>query len=665
MRLPYSRIYRAFPELDRYTDVQCARFVDAACRSGWRRHAHRVLLAALFLGAAVVCLLVFARLLAPAEGWLRRVWRAAPEVVAWIPAAFGALLAPALATLLARDFLLIRRIRYVLRFRGVCPLCRYSLVGLPIPPGNVLTCPECGHESDVDPSLSELTRNEIGECRLTPGVVAEPSQFWTARRRRLARQAAMAAAVLFLVVLPLCWGGYELFLARQAAAARKDRPRVSGLMAYVEANQPPGVSAADANAWDAFFHASARRAAIDAAIRPPEAEYSADGRLIQPDFDLLDGEWRRMADPDDVAYLGACEAAAARYLAAYEEAGLFDDLREVASRRRAVRPLDLAPGAPVIEAVLPELGESRQFARMAVARMRRARAAGDIATFVEAFETALALARINDQQPFQIQALVGAAIEGLALAEARACLAAAPSLETLDAIEGALARQRLGLPAEYHIEGERLSVLDAIGWFFEEPSRVRFGQYSASRVQFLFGIASIEGPLGTYTANRSAIDAHFTALRASARTAPRERGASPAVVPIPDLALPRTLLSWPAAGAAVRDKRELDLRAMSILIALERHRIARGAYPASLGELTPPLPPEVIEDPWSGSPLIYKLRQPEIAGAERHFLLYSVGADGVDNGGQAHPEAAARALRAGEGAYDYPLHDVPATEPKR
>jgi len=41
MRLPAFKVYRAFPELDRFSDEQCEGFVAAANRSGsgraWRR----------------------------------------------------------------------------------------------------------------------------------------------------------------------------------------------------------------------------------------------------------------------------------------------------------------------------------------------------------------------------------------------------------------------------------------------------------------------------------------------------------------------------------------------------------------------------------------------------------------------------------------------------
>ena len=49
MRLLVRRIYRAFPELDRYSDEQCRRFVRSANR-GWRRTLHASLIALVVMG---------------------------------------------------------------------------------------------------------------------------------------------------------------------------------------------------------------------------------------------------------------------------------------------------------------------------------------------------------------------------------------------------------------------------------------------------------------------------------------------------------------------------------------------------------------------------------------------------------------------------------------
>lgn len=62
--------------------------------------------------------------------------------------------------------------------------------------------------------------------------------------------------------------------------------------------------------------------------------------------------------------------------------------------------------------------------------------------------------------------------------------------------------------------------------------------------------------------------------------------------------------------------------------ALERHRIEQGRYPAKWSELTPKYLKQIPMDIMSGEPLKYRLNE------EGAFLMYSVGQDGIDNGGQ-------------------------------
>ncbi len=65
-------------------------------------------------------------------------------------------------------------------------------------------------------------------------------------------------------------------------------------------------------------------------------------------------------------------------------------------------------------------------------------------------------------------------------------------------------------------------------------------------------------------------------------------------------------------------------------MALERHRMVRGAYPAALEELVPDFLPEIPADPFDGKPLRYRLQ----ADGSPH--LWSVGSDLVDDGGAPH-----------------------------
>ena len=64
-------------------------------------------------------------------------------------------------------------------------------------------------------------------------------------------------------------------------------------------------------------------------------------------------------------------------------------------------------------------------------------------------------------------------------------------------------------------------------------------------------------------------------------------------------------------------------------VALKRYRLQNGSYPDSLATLVPRFLAAVPIDPVDGRPLRYQRRQ---AGS---FLLYSIGEDGVDDGGDA------------------------------
>ena len=82
----------------------------------------------------------------------------------------------------------------------------------------------------------------------------------------------------------------------------------------------------------------------------------------------------------------------------------------------------------------------------------------------------------------------------------------------------------------------------------------------------------------------------------------------------------RSLLGQAAEAEARR-------RLIVTAIALERYRGRHGAYPATLRALVPELLPKEPRDFMDGEPLRYRVT------GDAHFVLYSVGLDGVDNGG--------------------------------
>jgi hypothetical protein len=64
-------------------------------------------------------------------------------------------------------------------------------------------------------------------------------------------------------------------------------------------------------------------------------------------------------------------------------------------------------------------------------------------------------------------------------------------------------------------------------------------------------------------------------------------------------------------------------------IALKRYELGHGTLPKELSALVPEFLPTTLNDPMDGQPLRYRLN------ADGTFLLYSIGSDGIDNGGDA------------------------------
>ena len=75
------------------------------------------------------------------------------------------------------------------------------------------------------------------------------------------------------------------------------------------------------------------------------------------------------------------------------------------------------------------------------------------------------------------------------------------------------------------------------------------------------------------------------------------------------------------------DRNEQIQRNLQVAFALAAYHRDHGDYPAKLGDLAPKYLPSVPDDVFSGKPLIYR-------PAEKGYLFYSVGTNGVDDGGR-------------------------------
>lgn len=145
MRLPYAKVYRAFPELDRFSDAECERFVLQATRGSFRRWLQRTTLRT---GAALAAFIAWFAVMLLLNGLLGAI-RSRADWVSVVMVAFstGFVAFPLIVSLLVRDAWLRRAVRARL-VSAQCPACEYSMLGLPVVNG-IAKCPECGQGLDL------------------------------------------------------------------------------------------------------------------------------------------------------------------------------------------------------------------------------------------------------------------------------------------------------------------------------------------------------------------------------------------------------------------------------------------------------------------------------------------------------------------------------------
>ncbi len=632
MRLLTRRIHRAFPELDRYDDEQCARFIRAA-RRGVRRRLW------------VTSLVVLAGLLAFALSGVAWMQVSRPEDWAQpTPSAkyFFLLLltlpvaaAGPVTAYLTRDWLLRRRIRYILRARGQCMNCHYGLIGLPVGAESEVTCPECQTICYVDPSLGELVLDESGKPRYQPNEkMLAKSRLLTPARAAWLKRWSLRAALLLTIAAPIGWGGYELWLRRQAAAASAARPLAAGILAHVESAQPKGVRPQDGDAWLRFSDVRMAIYEADSAYFTANGLATSGSDRLVPEFTLV-GEQPNAESPR-ASQERKQEALARQLVDFYRERGVYEKMDQMAASPWAVRPINLPASKPAMELLLPELGQARQLARINAARMVIALERSDKKEFCRAFEAMMASARMLRLQPTLIDANVARAVEALAFNRLRRALSNHPASDWLDGIDEVFARQTSNIGLEHAVEGERLLMIDNLGWVFAEPDRVRFGGFSPSLRRDL-GFGPEEGlsfkRLGTFSENLDAVTREFDDTIAALKL-PRVRRSAVSAAPRPRLLLLDYLLPALDRYAYMNDQISLERAGVETMLALERVRLRDGRYPETLAELTPGLLPVAPVDPWSGGVLGYKRIDPSKDPHGREYLLWSVGADGQDNNGR-------------------------------
>lgn len=645
MRFITKTVYRAFPELDEYSDEQCRRFVSAAKRGVFRRGG-RLIIVLLAAGLAIfVAMFVCAYSFSVLE---RKAW-ALRDYPLWSVITFGLYSAVVFAVCLypvirLREWLLLRRIRYILRARGVCPNCHYSLIGLTVSAACKVVCPECGTEGDVDPALGELVTDADGRARYKPSPDAIraskpwiPTWFWKKLWWWTWRS---VVTVIALAVVAL---GYNEYRCRaDAATAKAEMPTIADLNAYTITQLKVKSFKPEDNAFEYL---------PDLAVATYETMSKAfpNGPPIYPDsskgVSIVDGSSMNIEDDPDYVENRAQNQIdienVLRFLDAAKETRYFERMRLMVDKPEAYNTYTQPSGDSRLTNIrLTSLSQQRRAARWCSARMLLAAREGDIETYADSINLMLGLARMCDNEPMAISQFVADSIYTTMHSTMGAALYLRPDVEWYTRSAAILDSAPKRNPYAFHIGSERLAGLSWYADIFSDPKATRWGKYSLPDRQDVFGrtatpYSELPGRLGSWSEIRLKYDEVFQQLEHLLSGPPGTIPGSAFAVHDESL-----VLSSEFVGGASFCRRWIDLALTHRLrcldfrtrLAIDKYSHVRGSVPATLQELVPDYLPAIPIDPCTGKPLIYK-RVPKTRDDYSGYILYSTGTDQVDNNG--------------------------------
>ncbi len=656
MRLLRNKIWRAFPELDPYTDEQCQRFYRAAVGTPVVRSVRIVLV----LLVGIVGVIGSLALAIYISSLLSRTRYAIDgfNAAVFIPLiCFGPF-----AGIIARDLLLRLRVRKVLNSRGRCSNCTYSLLGLAVNAKYEVACPECGTITQVDPSLGELVTNDQGQVQYKPDEsTVSAREFWTPARKKFTKRSAIAFLVLFVFFPGVGMGLYEIFLRYQASVAQANRVTNADLLNAIRAADPIQADTTKPDAWDSILIALARIDEINATPSSQTAKLG-DGRPATPEFAYVgvqQSQWDKGNWPVGEQVLMRDQAL--RLLDSYDQADVWQLLDEAASCSKSTGRLEANPDKSVTDSSTVTTN-AWKLAQIVPARLRLAAMDRDLPALLQAYEHQLLLKRLFGSH----SAFIQAALDSPALDTMIANLPTLATDEvTLTALLAAHDRQGLLNPTGLQHTPALIDpwIQEHIAEFFSDPAKARLGIYGKGAEELGWSLSGMMKPtrVGTYWNNINALQTLITELTRASETRAFERDLAPLDAAIDRAS--RFVLTNPSAmfakssNLATADKARLARDTLLLQIALERHRLAHGSYPESLAELVPAFLHEAPIDPNTGITFGYH----RSTNAKHPYVLYSVGPNKIDDHAATTFDAATISsfLQHKDGGDDWPLYPTP------
>jgi hypothetical protein len=310
-------------------------------------------------------------------------------------------------------------------------------------------------------------------------------------------------------------------------------------------------------------------------------------------------------------------------------------------------------GESMFAVLLPYLSHGREMSQLLESDAVVASSERDGARFARRIEDVLGVGRQFRQGPFFVCQLVGIGIEVRAVECLSNQLAIDPSLlsdEQLIRIAHAMPKGRVAADV-FDLSGEWLGFRDMVQRVYTDDGNgdgrlTSFGLrvwrvFAQSRVDYEPKLLAL-APIPRAIASRREVLEEFdrltrlieadmaTPLRATPKPS-RFRERFDQLIHDGELGsrqfLILTLLANYSGSQRVAERFFARRDAALIVIACELHKRRTGSYPATLDDLRPLLLPEVPLDPFDGKPLRYAIR-------DGKPFVYSVGADGDDDGGR-------------------------------
>jgi hypothetical protein len=614
MRLITRKLYRAFPELDSYDDARCERFIRSA-RGSFTRDALRAFVR-LALGASIAYCLVTGVFLFDAF-YLSRRGRGINQGVQgdWIRdlVLFSGIAIGLLFVYLSRDVLLRLRVRHVLRTRGVCQKCGYSLIGLRVDDANVAVCPECETPNEVDHSLGELTIDGAGVKSVAEGVkpiLGKPSDH---RVWRVIRGVAKWSLLGLASVLILSLATNEIYVQVQANRARAYGQTLTTMQASIEKAAPDRSGRPFWAVTDEIVNLKIKltTATIQKDHAIPSGWASGTGfsaSLVLPSESLSPYQDRHHDEQESVGRRNE----ALRLLEEYKAGGLFRliDTLPVCS----VGATDPTPGSSMW---MP--GESYQsntahpLADLTLARMKLAFKRSDEVEFGLALEAQLSLADAFSLQPWIMDQMAAGNIESTAMGVVARALRSPERAKFLPEICRVFRVRPHDLPEGYPWETIRIEEQRRIADYFSSPANTRFGMLSTQPAQFLREVLDDDRPilpmltaLGSFASNLKCIDSAVDDTIAGMQQPAGTRGVIILTSP-PSPFGPLTYMGISVAQISKRIENITRIRAaMRAWIAVEAFKLRTGYYPAKLDELVGAEVDAAPVDPRWAKPMGYR-----------------------------------------------------------